>query len=205
VAVTEKPNRSVYQLKAVIQEIQPPIWRRFQVRGDITLPQLHQVLQVLFGWEDYHLHEFTVAGRPYTVPDGEPDWDTRKGVDERGVRLNSVVMRVGTRFGYAYDFGDNWQVDLLLEAILLGEEGAQYPGCIGGERRGPPEDVGGVFGCQEYLAALANRRHPQHRQMLQWRGAFDPENFDQAGLNRELARRFRQKMKRKKLPSLHTR
>lgn len=51
-----KKNRALYQLKVMLQEIQPPIWRRVQVWEDATLAQLHHTLQIVMGWEDCHLH-----------------------------------------------------------------------------------------------------------------------------------------------------
>ncbi len=48
----EKKNRVLYQLKVTLQNIQPPVWRRFAVWEDTTLAQLHRVLQIVVGWED---------------------------------------------------------------------------------------------------------------------------------------------------------
>ena len=46
-------------------------------------------------------------------------------------------------------------------------------------RRCPPEDCGGVHGYEEFLKAIANRRHPEHRSMLEWAGGtYDPDAFD---------------------------
>jgi hypothetical protein len=32
---------------------------------DASIAQLHEVLQVAFGWEDMHLHRFEIRGREY--------------------------------------------------------------------------------------------------------------------------------------------
>ena len=143
------------------------------------------------GWEDYHLHQFLIGRRLYSVPDPDDTMYQRKVVDESRVPLWEVVPRVGTEFTYLYDFGDSWEHDLILEAILLPEATAQYPICIGGERRTPPEDVGGISGYEEYLAVLAEPEHEEHENMLQWRGPFDPEAFAQAQVNHELRKKFR--------------
>lgn len=37
---------------------------------------------------------------------------------------------------YTYDFGDNWEHDIVLEKILPPEEGVLYPRCITAVRRG---------------------------------------------------------------------
>jgi hypothetical protein len=79
----------------------------------------------------------------------------------------------------------------MLEAILLPGTTAQYPACIGGERRTPPEDVGGTPGYEEYLAVLADPEHEEHENMLQWRGPFDPETFSPAQVNQGLRKKFR--------------
>jgi hypothetical protein len=184
-------SRALYQLKLTLQDIQPLIWRRVQVWEDTTLAQLHDVLQVAMNWQDYHLHEFTIGRRLFSVPDPDDDMYERKVIDERRQRLCQVVTQVGTQFVYLYDFGDSWRHDLLLEAILLPESTAQYPRCIAGERQTPPEDVGGTLGYEEYLEALADPQHEAHEDMLQWRGPFDPESFSSNDINGRLRKRFR--------------
>jgi len=54
----DKKNRAIYQLHVQLCDINPPIWRRIQIVDDTKLPRLHRILQLLFNWEDYHLHEF---------------------------------------------------------------------------------------------------------------------------------------------------
>lgn len=102
-----KKNRVLYQLKVTLRDIHPPLWRRIQVWKDATLGQLHQLLQIVVGWEDCHLHEFVIGRRVYSVPDPEDDLCERKGIDESRERLREVVPRVGTPFEYLYDFGDS--------------------------------------------------------------------------------------------------
>src|SRR5258707_7919989 len=132
-------KRPLYQLKITLRDIDPPVWRRVQVWEDIKLPPLHRILQSLFSWEDCHLHEFVLGRRFYTEPDPEDHHFGRKTIDERAVPLNALIDRVGDELEYHYDFGDNWRHHVLLEAILLPEEGVSYPRCIAGERNGPPE------------------------------------------------------------------
>ena len=184
-------NRALYQLNVTLRDIHPPVWRRIQVWEDTTLAQLHTTLQIVMGWEDYHLHQFVIDRRLYSVPDPDDAMYEHKVIDESRVPLGEVVPRVGTQFAYLYDFGDNWKHDLMLEAILLPEITAQYPTCIGGERRTPPEDVGGTHGYEEYLAVLADPEHEEHDNMLQWRGPFDPETFSPAQVNQGLRKKFR--------------
>lgn len=80
-------NRALYQLKVTLRDIQPPIWRRIQVWEDTTWAQLHTILQIVMGWEDYHFHEFVIGRRLYSVPDPDDDMYERKVTDERRVLL----------------------------------------------------------------------------------------------------------------------
>ena len=159
--------QSVYQLKVTLVEIRPPIWRRIQVPGNTTLPNLHLMLQSVMGWYNCHLHKFTIDGIDYSTSD--PDWDDLDYQDERRVHLDKVVSRAGTAFSYMYDFGDGWEHDVLVEEILPAQPGVEYPLCLAGERRGPPEDVGGIWGYDEFLKAIRNPKHEDHESYL------DPE------------------------------
>lgn len=91
-------------------------------------------------------------------------------------------------FAYEYDFGDSWQHRIEVEKVLPPEPGVRYPRCLAGKRACPPEDVGGIFGYEEFLQAIRSPKHPEHEAMLEWAGgAFDPEAFDLQGVNEQLA------------------
>ena len=55
----------VYQIKIVLMGSDPEIWRRFCVRSTIRLSRLHDVVQVVMGWTDSHLHAFHVGKGTY--------------------------------------------------------------------------------------------------------------------------------------------
>lgn len=65
----QKLDIPVYQLKVTLKGSKPPIWRRIQVRGDISLGRLHDILQIVMGWTDTHLHQFIIGRNHYGVPD----------------------------------------------------------------------------------------------------------------------------------------
>ncbi len=175
-----------YQLKVTLQNTKPPIWRRIQVRAGITLPQLHDAIQVAMGWTDSHLHLFNIGGVDYGMPDPEFANDMRS---EQRVRLGRVVTTEKDRFVYEYDFGDSWTHNILLEKILPPEPDVHYPRCLAGKRTCPPEDVGGVWGYAEFLETIRDADHPEHDDMLDWcGGAFDPEAFSLDEVNAALRR-----------------
>ncbi len=174
----------VYQMKVTLDGISPPIWRRILVTSDTTLGKLHRILQVVMGWDDYHLHEFVIDEESYGKPD--PD-DFHEVKNERNVRLSKVIFGEGTKFEYIYDFGDYWRHKILVEKILPPESDKQHPICIKGKRASPPEDCGGIGGYYEFLEAIQDPDHPDHEDMLDWAGgSFDPEAFDIDEINRML-------------------
>ena len=137
-----------------LKGVHPPIWRRIQVPGELTLPQLHAVLQIAMGWTNSHLHGFRVGEQFFTEPD--PDYAGKNVMDERQIRLSQIASEVSARFVYEYDFGDRWEHAGVVEQILPPETGVAYPRCSDGNRACPPENVGGVPGYMEFLAAIQN-------------------------------------------------
>jgi hypothetical protein len=178
---------AIYQFRVTLKDSDPPIWRRIQV-PDCTLGQLHEILQVVMGWEESHLHQFIIRGAYYGPQDPDhTDWDMETH-DEEELPISQIVkMGRKTRFTYEYDFGDSWQHEIVLEKTLEPEPDVGYPRCVEGERACPPEDCGGVWGYAEFLEAIADPKHESHEDMLEWIGGkFDPEKFDLDAVNREL-------------------
>ena len=177
-------DSSIYQLKVTLKHSKPPIWRRIQVKEDTTLYQLHQTIQIAMGWTNSHLHQF-IANEVYY---GEPHPDFGFEVkSERRTRLNQIASEVKDKFIYEYDFGDGWEHEIVVEEIMEPASRQRYPRCIKGKRSGPPEDVGGVWGYDNFLEAIQNEEHPEHEEYLEWiGGSFDPEAFDCAEVNEEL-------------------
>ncbi len=177
----------IYQFKVNLKESHPPIWRRIQV-PDCTLGELHEVLQVVMGWEDCHLHQFIVRGEYY----GPLDHEDREREMEKGDEVKISISQVAktgrkVRFIYEYDFGDSWQHEILLEKILESEPNVAYPCCIEGARECPPEDVGGLLGYAEFLEVNSDPNHESHAKMAEWIGGrVNFEKFSVDKVNREL-------------------
>jgi hypothetical protein len=183
-------SERLYQFKITLLESQPPIWRRIQVKN-CTLDKLHEHIQTAMGWTNSHLHQFEIDGVRYGDPelldDGFEDFAC---VDSTVTRISEIVPKDGKRFSllYQYDFGDNWEHEVLFEVCLNAEKGGRYPLCIEGERNCPLEDVGGVWGYADFLEAIADPKHEEHDRMLEWAGDFAPEEFDAAKTTRVMRR-----------------
>ncbi len=180
--------KHVYQLKITLEGSKPKIWRRVLVPDTIKLGALHQVIQIAMGWLDGHLHSFEIDGTYYSYPHPDTDWEDSGDVDYRRITLKKVAPVAKARFSYLYDFGDGWEHKIVVEEIRDADTGTPLPLCLAGERACPPEDVGGVWGYAEFLKAVRDPKHPEHAHYLDWiGGAFDPEAFDLAAVNADLA------------------
>ncbi len=185
--------KSVYQIKVTLNDSKPPIWRRVLVEDSTTLSKLHTILQTVMGWTDSHLHHFIIDDEFYGEPDDEElsDIGTK---NEKRYHLNQFVEHKGFKFIYEYDFGDSWEHTILVEAILPTEKNASYPRCIEGKRACPPEDVGGMWGYEDFLKKIANPKDPEYDEMMEWIGSFDPERFNLDAVNEGLRHPRRARM-----------
>lgn len=178
----------LYQLKITLKGIKPPIWRRTLVPADVSLAKLHRILQMVMGWTDTHLHQFTIHGQDYGEPDPDFIGFGNRTKSEKAAKLMNVAGE-GDRFEYWYDFGDDWRHEVVVEKIVPVSKGKTYPVCVAGKRACPPEDCGGFWGYEQFLEAIANPEHEEHESMLEWiGGSFDPEAFDLDDTNEGLKR-----------------
>jgi len=115
----------------------PPVWRRITVPAGLTLDLLHEVIQQVMGWEDGHLHVFSTPWRNYGVPDSDLGY-----ADEAKVTLAEVLAEAGTRLRYTYDFGDDWEHDIVLEKVLPPDPSPACPAWPAGARARPRTAVG---------------------------------------------------------------
>jgi len=154
------------RLRVTLREVTPPVVRVVDVPAAVTLPEVHDVLQVAIGWTDSHLHEFeTPTGLRYGHPDPDFDDDSGQVRDETTATLRDLPPR----FTYRYDFGDGWEHD-----VEVTGRGDPAPGCVDGEGACPPEDCGGPHGYAELLEALADPAHPDHDHLSGWAATWSP-------------------------------
>jgi len=207
----------IYELKITLRNSNPPIWRRIAVAADICLSDLHRVIQVVMGWDDYHLHQFLVSNTRLKLTREELaslDWqaryerltlcrnrcwsDPQMGIegaeDEYKMRLCDLVPAVKSKFIYEYDFGDSWNHQIEVVKIGPAAEDVKYPICLGGKLACPPEDCGGFWGYYEMLEVSKNPKHERYEELSYWLGEnFDPDRFDLDKINKMLAKLWRKR------------
>ena len=182
------PGELVYQVKITLAEVaDPPVGRRVLVPAAMGLDRFHDVIQATMGWLDYHLHVFSDGRTQYGAPD--PELQFR---DERTATVRDLLPRAGSRARYTYDFGDDWEHEIVVEQELNAEANVAYPVCVAGAGACPPEDCGGAWSYEHLREVLADPASEEHQDMLMWlalgkAGDFDPYRFDIDQANRLLA------------------
>ena len=178
-------SHEILTLRVELTGTSPLVWRRVLVNASSTFEELHEVLQLAMGWEDYHLHEFRVGDLRIGINDDDDDQVPL--TDEASISLGDVVG-VGGHFVYEYDLGDDWEHDIEVEASEKVPRALTRPVCVAGERACPLEDSGGVSGYEEFLLVLSDPDHNRHTEFVRWANGFDPTTFHLAAINVSLQR-----------------
>lgn len=154
------PNPSTYLLKITLKHIKPSIYRRVVVASDTKLAQLHQIIQVVMGWENYHMHQF-IKNKVFYGPDSDDFECMCEPYTKIGV--SDLLNMPKDKRVYAYDFGDGRQHEILLEKILPYDADLIVPFCTDGKRVCPPEDCGCQWGMMSYVKPLKTLKSPKQR------------------------------------------
>ena len=201
---------ALLRIAVSLRGAKPPVWRRIQLRGDLTLLEVDDVVQQAMGWLGGHLHRFypgTDERGAYFLTEFDLD-EGEEGTPEGGVRLDQLLRSPGDRIRYDYDFGDGWVHLLTLEEVSALQAGP--PRCLGGARACPPEDVGGVQVHNELAAWFAAGQpvddvpDPFEDVAQLWRWlppGYDPAAFDAEEVSRVLARDTVAAAARSRLPA----
>lgn len=166
------------------------IWRRVIVPLNITFKQLHKIIQTLFSWQGYHLHEFIVyeGNHPkikMVCGEGAFDFpDDIQRVLDYDVKLLEYIPKYD-KIEYNYDFGDFWQHYIEVGKVIE-DYGWYYPVCLMGEGNAPPEDVGGEYGYEQFFNAINDPDNPEHEDMKVWGKMQKYRDFDIKEVNRIL-------------------
>lgn len=191
-------------LKVTLLGSEPGIWRRVEVHSGLTLHELHMVIQYIFDWDDSHLYQFMVppggkltqkamreAKRYLLLPSDpifdldEPDHPADKAL------VGHVLNKDQKQIIYEYDFGDSWEHLVKVEKRQAGGDQEHIPQCLAGENASPRDDMGGIGGYYQWLAALRDPNSELHEEAAGWLGKkFDPGHFDLKRANKQLTAIF---------------
>ncbi len=184
---------SLYQLNIQINIPGYDIWRRVLVPSTFSFEHLHNIIQSVFDWQNYHLHEFTMERtnkKPLKiVMDDDPDilgyfnFELFDMAKERFVALEEIFLEQN-EIHYEYDFGDSWVHTITLEEIVHGTDfRATY---LEGDGERPPEDVGGISGYEEYRRVMADGNDPEYESMKMWSEGLKEREISAKKMNKRL-------------------
>ncbi len=181
----KRSTKAAFVVRVDLDDAKPPIWRRLRLASDLTLDELHHILQTAMGWTDSHLHHFVMGPTtkdlrrqhflaPYDIDEGE------EGIAEEDVRLDQVIAEPGHRLFYEYDFGDSWQHTIKLEKVEPWHDDYPKAWCVTGKLACPPEDVGGLGGFAEAMDMLAGNTAGHDSEWVEQILTWLPEGYDPA-------------------------
>lgn len=172
-----------YQLKIQLKGItKPPVWRRILIPEDSSFSELHEVIQCVFGWENYHLFQFKDkewgGSVRITEPSEEDDMFDAETLDADKFLLKDYFCgEVLRKIFYEYDFGDSWMHTVTLEAVV--ENGSKVLVCLEGKGACPPEDCGGTGGYEYMKEVFANApKGKDAKHFREWLGMKTSETWD---------------------------
>jgi hypothetical protein len=185
---TERYPLFVYYLKVTLKDSKPLIWRDILVPSDLTLEELHYVIQTVMGWGNSHLHQFIAEEVLYTddmASDKNDEYSLNARDEEEHDRsekkytVAQILTKEQSSLIYEYDLGDSWTHKIELKKILPADTHAFQPRCIRGEKACPPEDCGGIWGYTDILETLRNAKSSEKKDILERLGNdFNPDYFD---------------------------
>jgi hypothetical protein len=97
------------------------------------------------------------------------------------IKIDKFIEEYGT-IEYTYDFGDSWNMLVILEEIV-DDYYFGYPTLLAGEGEAPPEDVGGVYGFYDFLKAYNDPSDEFYSEVRDWAKeqryrSYDPDRIN---------------------------
>ena len=198
-------SQPIYQFYAELDDYSPKIWRRFQVMNNITMARLGYIVMTMFEMQASHLFCFEVPlGQNYyqymkerlseeelnnhisfrnknevkrfeVQNEMTAEFEDEDALNAASEKLPHIITWVGDKFMLQYDYGDSWEVKLVLEQIIEDKNlpGKELPRVLEGEGYGIIEDCGGTGGLEEIAKAYRKKRGKQYNQYRQWLGVDD--------------------------------
>lgn len=164
---------TIFEIRATLVGSSPEIYRTFRIPSSFTLTLLHETFQALFNWENFHRHFFKSADNVI--------------INKELERSLKDIFKNNSNITYVYDLGNAWTLDVELVKQWDEENSEQFPLCIGGSRKAPPEDSGGIVGYQMALELLEKNDSRDVFLLYEWYGDdYNPEEFSITEINSRL-------------------
>ncbi|MDL2212022.1 plasmid pRiA4b ORF-3 family protein [Erysipelotrichaceae bacterium OttesenSCG-928-M19] len=109
-----------YQLKIMLKDASPPIWRRVIVPEGLTFTQLSIIINTVMNWSGYHLFDFEFKYQNLRIEEKSDDDEFSFGYEVLAANETYINEFIENNewFSYTYDFGDDWQHRINVEKIV---------------------------------------------------------------------------------------
>lgn len=148
-------NMAGYEIRLLLLS-STQTWRTLNIPKDLSFKELHELIQKVFGFKNYHNFDFKV---PYDCPD--KDYVDLSRIIRTIDSEDCDKIPISEVFGeyqvvlYAYDFGDGWEIIIdKLDDIDYDENYALITDYAG--KYNPLDDMGGVDVFDEIMDALGD-------------------------------------------------
>lgn len=221
-------SQPIYEMYAELKDYEPKIWRRFQLMNNVSMSRLAYIIMTMFEMEANHLFCFEVpnaenyfneqrkhhkeediidiykyhpeyANWRIELSSDEDDfpYEGRKMIAEE-TKLKQVLNYAEDKLLFEYDFGDGWEIAVVLERVIETSDipGKELPRVLEGEGYGIIEDCGGPGGLADLAKAFKRKEGREYEEYKEWLGReeLDLSTFDLEDVNFRL----------KKLPRIYT-
>ncbi|WP_323866591.1 plasmid pRiA4b ORF-3 family protein [Xenorhabdus szentirmaii] len=160
-------------IKVSLAGANPPVWRRIRISNQISLSELHDVIQAAMGWRDAHLFRFEVG--EMEIPEEHYDH----------LSIGVFLREAEDGLGYQYDFGDDWFHQVTVEKVL--EKPVKRLEVTAGNGLCPLEDSGGIQSWNDLIKRWKKKALTEEEAArLDWFGFNpdeQPEPFDKRHAN----------------------
>jgi len=181
--------KAIYKIRIELIYSEPLIWREFYVEANTLLPEFHEIIQIIMGWENAHMHQFIHDRNFYGMPD---PYDELGTIDYQDVKISDLLTKKKEALIYEYDFGDSWEHKIVLKSIEETVGFNQLPYCEKGKMACPPEDCGGIPGYENLVRVLSNPEDEEYEDMIMWLGGkYNAELLEIDKINKNLKLNFR--------------
>lgn len=173
-------------LKIKVKNIKnPPVWREVEVPAWYTFEDLHDTIQVLFGWKNYHLWQFQekIHKSPYVIKledeNDEEYFENEEVIRADFLSISTFLKRKGDKMEYLYDYGDDWICEITVLDVL--DKESDFPLLLKAKGGMMPEDIGGPFmymKVREFMDKRNSMSPKEKLNFLQSIGFESVEHFD---------------------------
>jgi hypothetical protein len=180
---------NVLQIKVALKDFKPTIFRTFYFSGGSDFVELHAAIQETMSWNSSHLFAFRKGeDLEIGIPNELHDDFGFEILDMTLIPISYFLKNPKDTIIYEYDFGDGWEHKVDVQKVFNSIELPQLPYCIKGANACPIEDCGGVWGYQNILEIMLDKKHPEYKEMNSYYNfkKLKPFEFDIEELNYQL-------------------